>query len=210
MAASALPVLDSIAMSTMTYEARPLPARNESLRAADTPFQRPGAEDLSEAIPVFFIGRNKLGHWVARGADGKSGGLFWRKQAAIRFARRSAWPARCATIFPAENIELDLENQGNPLLSRIDVTRMLRNRRRRHQRLTADGCPCRRRRAEGRNIPVPPALLTRVDRHPGQTKPLPAVGSPLRYHRQRAPLPGSLRQRPGSFRHALCYWRNCY
>ncbi|SDN68664.1 hypothetical protein SAMN05444050_2172 [Afipia sp. GAS231] len=102
------------------------PARNEPQPAADTPFQRPGAEDLSEAIPVFFIGRNKHGHWVARGADGKLGGLFWRKQAAIRFATRSAWPARCATIFPTENIELDLENQGNPLLAHIDVTRMLR------------------------------------------------------------------------------------
>ena len=63
---------------------------------------------------------------VARGADGKSGGLFWRKQAAIRFATQSAWPARCATIFPTENIELDLENQGNPLLARSNVTRMLR------------------------------------------------------------------------------------
>jgi hypothetical protein len=37
-----------------------------------------------------------------------------------------AWPARCATIFPSENIELDLENRGNPLLAHIEVTRMLR------------------------------------------------------------------------------------
>jgi hypothetical protein len=117
---------DSIAMSTMTYETRPLPARNESLCAADTPLLRPGPQDLSETIPVFFIGRNTHGHLVARGADGKSGGLFWRKQAAIRFARRSVWPARCATIFPADNIELDLENQGNPLLAQIDVRRVLR------------------------------------------------------------------------------------
>lgn len=100
--------------------------RNESPRAADTPFLRPGAEDLSEAIPVFFIGRNQHGHWVARGADGKSGGLFWRKQAAIRFATQSAWLARCATIFPTDNIELDLENQGNPLLAASGVTRTLR------------------------------------------------------------------------------------
>jgi hypothetical protein len=105
---------------------RASPVRNDSRLAADTPFQRPGADDLSEAIPVFFIGRNKHGHWVARGADGKSGGLFWRKQAAIRFATRSAWPARCATIFPAENIELDLENHGNLLLADTKVTRMLR------------------------------------------------------------------------------------
>jgi hypothetical protein len=106
---------------------RASPALNESQHAADTPFLRPGPEDLSEAIPVFFIGRNKHGHWVARGADGKSGGLFWHKQAAIRFATRSARPARCATIFPSENIELDLENRGNPLLTHINVTRMLRS-----------------------------------------------------------------------------------
>ena len=105
---------------------RASPVRNEPPTAADTPFLRPGPEDLSCSIPVFFIGRNKHGHWVARGADGKSGGLFWRKQAAIRFVTRSAWPARCATIFPAENIELDLENQGNPLLTDTEVTRMLR------------------------------------------------------------------------------------
>jgi hypothetical protein len=126
-------------MSAMTYDDDLLggrtgqelsiasPVRNEPQPAADTPFLRPGPEDLSEAIPVFFIGRNKDGHWVARGADGKSGGLFWRKQAAIRFATRSAWPARCATIFPSENIELDLENQGNPLLAHTEVTRMLRS-----------------------------------------------------------------------------------
>lgn len=143
---SALPLTgtcfgDGTSMSTMTCDAdfprsrtgqqssiamRASTVRNEPRRAADATFQRPGAEDLSEAIPVFFIGRNKLGHWVARGADGKAGGLFWRKQAAINFATRSAWPARCATIFPTESIELDLENQGNPLLSHIGVTRMLR------------------------------------------------------------------------------------
>ncbi len=114
-------------MSTMTFEMRPLPVRHEAPHARDASFQRPGPEDLSEAIPVFFIGRNRHGHWVARGADGKSGGLFWRKQAAIRFATRSAWPARCATIFPSENIELDLENQGNPLLAHTEITRMLRS-----------------------------------------------------------------------------------
>jgi len=101
-------------------------ARSKSRSAADTPFLRPDTEDLSEAIPVFFIGRNGRGHWVARAADGKSGGLFLSKQAAIRFATRSAWPALCATVFPAENIELDLQNRGNPLLAHIDVTRMLR------------------------------------------------------------------------------------
>jgi hypothetical protein len=102
------------------------PFRVAPRNTAATPFLRPRAEDLSEAIPVFFIGRNQHGHWVARGADGKSGGLFWRKQAAIRFAAQSVWPARCATVFPFESLELDLENHGNPLLSRVGITRTLR------------------------------------------------------------------------------------
>lgn len=127
-------------MSAMTYSSnlrgddrnltigmRTVSAGEEPESAASTSFVRPAPEDLSEAIPVFFIGRNARGHWVARGADGKHGGLFWRKQAAIRFAATCAWPERCATIFPAGNIELDLENQGNPLLAHIDVTRMLRS-----------------------------------------------------------------------------------
>jgi hypothetical protein len=133
---------DDTSMSTMTCDdnllgsrpgqkpstaTSPSPVRNEPQHAGGTSFLRPGPEDLSEAIPVFFIGRNKDGHWVARGADGKSGGLFWRKQAAIRFATQSAWPARCATIFPSENIELDLENQGNPLLALTGVMRTLRS-----------------------------------------------------------------------------------
>src|SRR5260221_11870477 len=105
---------------------RASPVRNEPRHAADTPFLRPGPEDLNEAIPGFFIGRNKHGHWVARSADGKSGGLFWRKQAAIRFATRSAWRARCATILPPQTMRLDLENQVNPLPGRPQAKRIVR------------------------------------------------------------------------------------
>ena len=83
------------------------------------PFSRPGSEVLSEAIPVFFIGRNRDGFWVARDAEGKFGGLFWRKQAALRFARRSAGPVGCAMVFPDVRLELDIENTGNPLITQI-------------------------------------------------------------------------------------------
>lgn len=41
--------------------------------------QRPGPALLSEAIPLFFIGRNKDGLWVAREADGRIGGIFLLK-----------------------------------------------------------------------------------------------------------------------------------
>ena len=101
----------------------------EPERSGTPLFSRPGPEDLSEAIPVFFIGRNQDGFWVARDADGKSGGLFWRKEAAIRFAKNSTWPAVCATIFPIQRIELDLDNKGNPLLVPIATIRRLLTRR---------------------------------------------------------------------------------
>jgi hypothetical protein len=89
------------------------------------PFSRPGSEVLSEAIPVFFIGRNRDGFWVARDAEGKFGGLFWRKQAALRFARRSAGPVGCATVFPHGRLELDIENTGNPLVTQIAAIKRL-------------------------------------------------------------------------------------
>ena len=63
---------------------------------ADAPFQRPGPDVLSETIPVVFIGRNRFGLWVARDADARFGGLFWRERAALDFARTNAAPRPCA------------------------------------------------------------------------------------------------------------------
>jgi hypothetical protein len=80
---------------------------------------------VSAAIPVFFIGRNKAGLWVAREANGRIGGLFLFKRSAMDFANRQSAPARCALVFPAESFELDLENCGNLLI--VLVARLLRN-----------------------------------------------------------------------------------
>jgi hypothetical protein len=74
--------------------------------------RRPDASALSEAIPLFYIGRHKSGLWVVREAAGGSGGLFLFKQSAARFARRQSEPAGCAMMFLAEPFELDVENQG--------------------------------------------------------------------------------------------------
>ena len=71
---------------------------------------------VSEAIPAFFIGRNKQGFWVARDARGKIGGIFLLESSARSFARESCRPEACATIFLSERFELDLENSGNPLV----------------------------------------------------------------------------------------------
>src|ERR1700674_2665993 len=72
---------------------------------------------VNEAIPAFFIGRNKEGFWVARDAKGQIGGIFLLEESAVSFARRNSLPSGCATIYPSERFELDLENDGNPLVA---------------------------------------------------------------------------------------------
>jgi hypothetical protein len=75
--------------------------------------RRPDASALSEAIPLFYIGRNKSGLWVVREAAGGSGGLFLLKQSAARFARQQSESAGCAMMYLAEPFELDVVNQGS-------------------------------------------------------------------------------------------------
>ena len=82
---------------------------------------------VSAGIPAFFIGRNKEGFWVARDVHGQIGGIFLLEDSAVSFARRISGSAGCATIFPSETIELDLENSGNPLLSRLGSLMRLAN-----------------------------------------------------------------------------------
>ncbi|WP_213769451.1 hypothetical protein [Bradyrhizobium sp. dw_78] len=93
-------------------------------RSAAARFQRPGPDILNETIPVFFIGRNQNGFWVARDAEGKFGGLFWSRVAALRFAS-SVRPGGCATVFPQARFELDIGNAGNPLISWLETARRL-------------------------------------------------------------------------------------
>ena len=74
---------------------------------------------VNEAIPAFFIGRNQEGFWVARELNGRIGGIFLLEDSAVSFARRQSGPAACATIFPSERFELDLENSGNQLIKQL-------------------------------------------------------------------------------------------
>jgi hypothetical protein len=91
--------------------------------------RRPDASALSEAIPLFYIGRNKNGLWVVREAAGGSGGLFLFKQSAARFARRQSEPAGCAMMFLAEPFELDVENQGSRVAGLLAATSKILARR---------------------------------------------------------------------------------
>ncbi len=89
-----------------------------------TKFPRwPESGVYSGSIPLFFIGRNKSGFWVAREAEGRTGGLFLFKRSALRFAEKNCAPVGCATMFLAERFELDVENQGNPLAAWLDAIR---------------------------------------------------------------------------------------
>jgi hypothetical protein len=98
-------------------EAEPARTPPDDERAGSaTPFRPLDAGIISDAIPAFYIGRNKDGFWVARDAKGRTGGLFLFKASAVSFARAQGGSAGCATIFPAERFELDLENSGNPLI----------------------------------------------------------------------------------------------
>jgi hypothetical protein len=102
--------------------------RNNGERSSTLPIESPAVIAqfqpldpgvLNEAIPAFFVGRNKEGFWVARDAKGRIGGIFLLENSALSFARRNSRPAGCATIFPSERFELDLENKGNPLAAQL-------------------------------------------------------------------------------------------
>ncbi len=87
--------------------------------------RRPDLSVLSETIPLFYIARNKHGFWVAREAEGRCGGVFLLRRSAVRFARQQSGSAGCAMMFLNEQLELDIDNEGDrlvePIAAVIDV-----------------------------------------------------------------------------------------
>jgi hypothetical protein len=83
---------------------------------------RPEDTVLSESIPLFFIGRNQSGFWVARESERRSGGLFLLRRSAARFVRKKSSPRGCATMLVEHTIELDVPNQGSRLVELIATT----------------------------------------------------------------------------------------
>jgi hypothetical protein len=76
---------------------------------------RPDDTVLSDAIPLFFIGRNHNGFWIARESAARCGGVFLFRRSATRFARRNSTAGGGATMLVERLIELDLPNQGSKL-----------------------------------------------------------------------------------------------
>lgn len=94
------------------YETRSPPPRRLRPRLTQTLPRRPDASVINESIPLFYIGQNRKGRWVVRGADGQSGGLFLFKQWAVHFARRQGEPFGSAIMFLGEPIELEIDSHG--------------------------------------------------------------------------------------------------
>jgi hypothetical protein len=90
---------------------------------------RPDRTVLNASIPLFFIGRNRTGFWVARESTGRCGGLFLFRRSAAQFARRNGLAGACATMLVEHSIELDLSNQGNRLVELIATTSDIVRRR---------------------------------------------------------------------------------
>jgi hypothetical protein len=108
---------------------------------------------VNEAIPAFFIGRNKEGFWVARDVKGRIGGIFLLENSARSFAKRSSQPSGCATISSPERFELDLENNGNPLVEHLwRLVRVARRPRQRMAALVSKMTEAIKRRIEGLDV----------------------------------------------------------
>ena len=82
---------------------------------------RPDDTVLSDSIPLFFIGRNENGFWVAREAAGRCGGLFLFRWSANRFGRRNILAGGGATMLVEHSIELDVPNHGSRLVELIGI-----------------------------------------------------------------------------------------
>ena len=101
---------------------RALAKSGPRLDTVATPFpRRPGPGVLNEAIPLFYIARNKIGLWVARASDGQAGGIFLLKRSALRFAKKHSTAGACATMLLSDRIDLDIQNRGNRLVAVIAV-----------------------------------------------------------------------------------------
>jgi len=106
--------INSAATTVQEAERAGLPPSDQPATVA-SPFQPLDPDIFNAAIPAFFIGRNSDGFSVARDVNGQIGGIFLFESSALSFARKHSEPKGCATIFPAERFELDLENSGSPL-----------------------------------------------------------------------------------------------
>lgn len=72
---------------------------------------------------IFYIGKNRRGHWVVRDQNHTCGGLFVDRAEAVRFAMFENGRKRQAVVMVPEPLELDLnasaENGAAPRLKKV-------------------------------------------------------------------------------------------
>ena len=78
---------------------------------------------------MFYIGQNRDSFWVARGAEGRNGGVFFFKASAIRFARNKGAPDGCALMFIKAPVELDCDNEGSQIVEILHAAMDIARRR---------------------------------------------------------------------------------
>lgn len=64
--------------------------------------------------PAFMIGRDCHGHWVVQDRQGKCGGLFADREAALRYVRAENGYRPCAVVMVSGNLELDMDCASRP------------------------------------------------------------------------------------------------
>jgi hypothetical protein len=73
----------------------------------------------TETFPLFLIGKNSRGHWVAQKQHGQCGGLFVSRAAALKFALFENGNRPEAVITVPGALELDM---GRPALTVVRST----------------------------------------------------------------------------------------
>jgi hypothetical protein len=69
----------------------------------------PSAQRPASGPNLYYIGRDRLGHWVVRDATGRSGGVFIDRLHAIKFAMFETGRDPQAVIMVPGILELDLK-----------------------------------------------------------------------------------------------------
>jgi hypothetical protein len=58
--------------------------------------------------PLFMVGQDERGHWVAQALDGVCGGLFVSRDAAMRYIRSEKGPSPQAVVVVSGVLDLDM------------------------------------------------------------------------------------------------------
>ena len=61
--------------------------------------------------PLFMVGQDESGHWVAQALDGVCGGLFVSRDAAMRYIRSEKGPSPQAVVMVSGVLELDMKGK---------------------------------------------------------------------------------------------------